>query len=294
MTGRPVRAGRFPYRAHTLDLDGVGYRYVDEGSGPPVLLVHGNPTWSYTWRALIADLRRDHRVIAPDHVGMGRSDTPAPHRYRYTLAQRTADLGRLVAALDLPGPLTLVAHDWGGAIGLGWAVERPDAVARLVLLNTAAFPLPPGTALPWMLRLARSRAFGDLLVCGLNAFVLGTLALGATSRLPRDVQQAYRAPYRHPDDRVAVREFVRDIPLGPGDPAWEPLTRTATGLERLTETPTLVLWGRRDPVFGPRVLAEWRRRLPTVKVVEYPDAGHLVMEDAADRVVPAVREFLSR
>lgn len=293
MTDRPVPAGRFPYAPHTLDLgDGIALRYVDEGAGPNVLCVHGNPTWSYLWRDVIADLRRDHRVVAPDHVGMGRSSVPLPHRYPYTLDRRVADLDRLVGHLDLDGPVTLVLHDWGGAIGMSWAVDHPDRVAGIVLCNTAAFPLPDGHALPWQLGLARG-GVGDLLVCGLNAFVRGTLAVGARSRLPADVRAGYLAPYRRSEDRLAVREFVRDIPVGPGDPAWDRLQRTADRLDRLRDVAALLLWGDRDPVFDDGILDEWRRRLPAAEVRRFPDAGHLVVDDARDHVVPAIRRFLA-
>lgn len=293
MTGLPVPAGRFPYPAHTLELgDGIALRYVDEGAGPPVVAVHGNPTWSYLWRDVVADLRRDHRVVAPDHVGMGRSSVPLPHRYPYTLERRAEDLGRLIDALALDEPVTLLLHDWGGPIGMSWAVDHPERVARLVLLNTAAFPLPEGHGLPYPLRLARS-GVGDLLVCGLNAFVLGTLAVGARSRLPADVRAAYLAPYRRSEDRLAVREFVRDIPVRPGDASWERLARTRDGLGALRDVPALICWGDRDPVFDEAILDEWRDRLPHAEVRRHPDAGHLLLEDAGDRVVPEIRRFLA-
>lgn len=271
-------------------------RYVDQGSGPAVVCVHGNPTWSLYFRGLAAALAVDHRVILPDHLGMGRSDVPDPARYGYDLAARVADLGALLdhLAIGVERPATLVVHDWGGAIALTWAARHPERVGRVVLLNTAAFPLLPGHGLPWLLRLARLPWVGPALVCGGNVFVRAALRLGVRRRpLAPAVRRAYLAPHRSWRSRQPILRFVRDIPTDAGQPTHTLLAATGAGLGWLADRPTMLVWGARDPVLTPAYLDEWRRRLPDAETHVIDDAGHLVLEDAAE-VVPLVVAFLAR
>ena len=278
----------------TLDLDGLAYRYVDEGAGHPVVMVHGNPSWSYMYRKLVLALRDGYRTIAPDHIGMGRSDVPPRSRYPYDLPRRVEDLTRFLASLDLAEPVTLVVHDWGGMIGLAWAVEHPDQVARLVLLNTAAFPLPSHKRLPLSLQLARTPFLGELLVRGGNAFAVGATVLGVRRRrMPRAVRQGYLAPYSSWRRRLGINQFLQDIPVEPSHPSYPVVAATGEHLDRLTSIPTLICWGTKDPVFDLDYLAEWERRLPDAEVHRI-DAGHFVLEDAPDVVIPLVEGFLAR
>ena len=269
--------------------------YVDEGAGPPVLLVHGNPTWSFYYRCLLAALPPlGLRAIAPDHIGMGRSDKPSADAYPHTLRRRVADLGAFIDGLGLTEPLSLVVHDWGGAIALAWAVDNADRVDNLVLLNTGAFPLPPGKALPWTLRAARLPVLGDVAVRRLNAFTLGALVLGSGRRwLPAEARAGLLAPYDSPAHRVAVSQFVRDIPLTASDPAYAVLARTEQRLHLLQDIPTLICWGMRDPVFDGVVLDHLVSLLPKADVHRFEDAGHYVLEDAADRIVALVTRLLA-
>lgn len=289
----------FEYARRTIEVPGAPgtssvheLAYIDEGSGPPVVMVHGNPTWGYAFRHLVAGLVDRHRVVVGDHVGMGRSSRPAPGTYGYTLDRRIADLTSLIDHAVPDGRVDLVVHDWGGAIGLGWATRHPDRVRRVLAGNTAAFPLPPGRPLPWSLRLARSE-LGGLLVRRLGVFNLAAVAVGTRGRTPLDVARGYLAPYRSPADRDAVLAFVRDIPLGPGDRAWAPLAATAERLSVLADRPFTICWGLRDPVFTPDLLDEWRRRMPQARIVRLPRAGHLVFDDAADEIVAIARELFA-
>ena len=269
--------------------------YVDEGSGPPVLLVHGNPTWSFYFRSLISALPPlGLRAVAPDHIGMGRSDKPAAADYPHTLGRRVADFGEFVDSLGLTEPLSLVVHDWGGAIALAWAVDHVEQVDKLVVLNTGAFPLPPGKSLPWSLAAARLPVLGDVAVRRLNAFSRGALVLGTGRRwLGSEARAGLLAPYDSPAHRVAVAEFVRDIPLSRSDPAYAVLERTEARLHLLRDVPTLVCWGMKDPVFDATVLDHLLTHLPQSEVHRFADAGHYVLEDAADRIVPLAARFLA-
>lgn len=281
----------YPFTPRRLDLGDTWMSYVDEGSGPTVVMLHGNPSWSFYYRRLAADLRRDHRVVVPDHVGMGLSDKPSPADYPHTLPRRVADFTALMEAVAPDGPVTLVVHDWGGLIGLAWAVEHPEQVARLVVLNTAAFPLPPGRGLPALIRLARLPLVSEPLIRGANAFAVGTALLGTRRPLRGAVRRGYLAPYRDWRSRAAVHRFVQDIPLSPADPGHALLTRTAARLDVLRDRPVLVCWGERDPVFGRWCLDTWREVYPQAEVHRF-DAGHYVLEDEADTVVPLVRRFV--
>jgi haloalkane dehalogenase len=266
--------------------------YVDEGQGDPILMVHGNPSWSFFYRDLIGDLKSSHRVIAPDHIGCGRSDKPDDDQYDYTLSSRVADLGALVDALDLRN-ITLVVHDWGGMSGMAWATRHPDRIARLVVMNTAAFPLPASKALPTSLTLARTPGIGALLVRGANAFSRGAVRYCVTRRpMSKAVAAGYLEPYDSWPHRIAVHRFVQDIPLEEGDRAYPIVQETAETLSRLADKPMLICWGVKDFVFDQHFLDEWVRRFPSADVHRFEDSGHYVLEDAADEIIPLVREFV--
>ncbi len=265
--------------------------YIDEGEGRPVVMVHGNPTWSFFFRGLGADLRHDHRIIIPDHVGMGLSDKPDDAHYRYDLNSRAADLEALLEQAGVDRDVTLVLHDWGGMIGMAWACRHPERVSRLVILNTAAFLPPKGLRLPWSLTLARS-ALGAVLVRGLNLFSLGAAAACARRPLTKEVRSAYLSPYSTWADRRAVHRFVQDIPMGPGHPSYEAVRGIDAGLGQFASRPMLICWGGRDFVFNGLFLQEWVLRFPRARVEVFPDAGHFVLEDAGGLIAPLVREFL--
>jgi haloalkane dehalogenase len=284
----------FPFRPNFLEVPGARMHFVDEGRGEPVVMLHGNPTWSFYYRDLILALRDDYRTVVPDHVGCGLSDKPGDDRYEYTLDRRVADLETLLDSLGLTSGLTLVLHDWGGMIGMAYASRHPERVQRLVVLNTAAFLLPPGKRLPFSLWLCRNTPLGALLVRGFNAFSRGAVRYCAVRPLDPAVRAGYLAPYDSWTNRVAVLRFVQDIPLGPGDPAYATVRSVGDGLDRFRGVPKLICWGERDFVFDSSFLAEWQRRCPEAEVQRFPDAGHFVLEDAGAAIVPLVRDFLRR
>jgi haloalkane dehalogenase len=284
----------YPFAQHFLSRKGLRLHYLDEGRGEPVVMLHGNPTWSFFYRGLVKELRGEYRCVAPDHMGCGLSDRPGDGQYDYTLEQRVLDLEALLDHLGLGGGLTLVLHDWGGMIGMAFASRHPERVRRLVVLNTAAFRMPPVKRLPWSLWACRNTPAGPLVVRGLNAFSRAAVRWCATGPLPGPVRDGYLAPYGSWRDRVAVLRFVQDIPLAPGDRCYELVRGVEEGLGRFRDRPVLVCWGGRDFVFDRSFLAEWRRHLPQAEVHEFPGAGHFVLEDAGEQIVPLVRDFLRR
>jgi haloalkane dehalogenase len=285
----------YPFRAHYLDRNGLKYHYVDEGAGDPVLMIHGNPTWSFYYRELIRRLATDYRTVVPDHIGCGLSDKPLPERYDFRLKTRIADLAALVDHLALPPRLTLVVHDWGGMIGMALAVQRPEAVKRLIVLNTAAF-LPPGNKrLPLRLRLVRNWGFLSApAVLGLNLFARSALLMASHRRLADDVKAGLTAPYNSWNNRRATLRFVQDIPVAPRDPGYDIVRTVGQKLQRLARRPMLICWGERDFVFDRDYLDEWRKRFPDAEVHSFPDAGHYVLEDESDKIAVLVEDFLRR
>ncbi len=281
----------FPYslRFHELE-NGVHIHYVDEGprDGDPVLCVHGNPTWSFYFRHLVRDLSREHRVVALDHVGCGLSDKP--QHYPYVLEQHAENLSELVGALDLRN-ITLVLHDWGGAIGMAFARRHPDRIARLVVTNTAAFR---AREIPLRIAACRVPILGSLAVRGLGLFSRAALEMATERRdlMRGPVRRGYLAPYSDWNDRVATLAFVRDIPMTAGHPSWNELVATEEALGQFVNRPMLIVWGERDWCFTPRFREEWQARFPDAEVKIAPDAGHLVLEDAGERAREWIGKFL--
>ena len=279
----------YPFQSHELLLDGLRYHYVDEGQGDVLLLVHGNPTWSFYWRELILRWRGSHRVIAVDHMGCGLSDKP--RNYNYRLAQHIQNLSILVRELNIGG-VTLVAHDWGGAIGIGTALAEPDRFVRFVMCNTAAFR---SSDIPLRIRVCRTPGLGPLAVRGLNAFARAALwmAVSHHERMTPDVRAGLLAPYDSWSHRVAIQRFVDDIPLDPRHASYETLLGIEKRLPLLATRPWQFIWGMRDWCFTPTFLERFLEFFPQAEVHRLADAGHYVVEDAYERIGPLVEQFLA-
>ena len=282
--------GTFPFAAEFVRSDSARLHYVDEGprNAPPVLLVHGNPTWSYLWRHQLRDLAAaGHRCVAFDHMGFGRSDKP-PHLSAYTLRRHIDNALAVIDSLDLRD-VVLVVHDWGGPIGLGAMLERADRLRGLVVMNTWAWELP--SFLPPFVREFRNEGLGEILALGGNLFVEsipGGMAQRETDPL---MMAAYRAPFPDYWSLVGTLAFQRDIPLTERDRS---AGLSASIHERLQglDVPALLVWGMRDRVFQPIFLDQWRELFPKARAVELEDAGHFLVEDRPDAITGAIGEFL--
>ena len=282
----------YPFAPHEIVLDGYRYHYLDEGSGPVLLLVHGNPTWSFYWRELVRALRGRYRIVAPDHIGCGLSDKPPPSAYPYRLSRRVADLRQLIERLDLDR-ITLVAHDWGGAIGMGAAVADPKRFARLALLNTAAFR---ARQCPLRIRMCRTPLLGRLAVQGLNLFARAALRMAVCrpDRMTPAVRAGLLAPYDSWSHRAAVYQFVEDIPLSFRHPSYATIAEIEAGLAQFRGHPVCLIWGMQDWCFTPRYLARFLEFFPQAEVHRLADAGHYVVEDAHEQIVPILDAFVRR
>jgi cis-3-alkyl-4-acyloxetan-2-one decarboxylase len=261
--------------------------YLDEGQGPPVIMLHGNPTWSFYYRRLIAALRERQRVIVPDHLGCGLSDKPQDYTYR--LSNHIDNLTQLVRHLGI-AEADLVIHDWGGAIGMGLAVQRALRVRRIVVLNTAAFL---SRHVPLRIAACKLPIFGDMAIRGLNAFAGMATRMAVERPLEPLVRHGYLLPYQSYHDRIANLRFVQDIPLHPGHPTWPVIDAIDRQLVMFSNTPMLILWGGKDWCFSDHFLSGWMQRFPIAAVRRFDNAGHYVLEDAHEQIVPAVAHFLA-
>jgi haloalkane dehalogenase len=285
----------YPYASRFMAVGGHRLHYLDEGAGPAVVMLHGNPTWSFYYRSLVRGLSDRYRTLVPDHIGCGLSEKPDPNRYDYRLKSRVSDLTDLLDRLEPNRALTLVLHDWGGMIGMAWAVNHPQRVSRIVVLNTAAFPPPAGKKIPLRLSLIRNwPPLAKALVLGLNAFARGAVFMAPKKPLSPDVRAGLLAPYNSWKNRIATLRFVQDIPLSPADPGFDILSTTADHLGRLAGKPMLVCWGMHDFVFDADYLAEWRRRFPFAEVHRFEQAGHYLLEDEPAAVLQTILAFLQR
>lgn len=300
MTGkRSRRQGIVPSRWSARALPGdpsprqwrqvpvTGQHFVDVGAGDPVLFLHGNPSWSYIWRSLLGTLSTDFRCIAPDLAGLGLSPRPpVPRRGVDRLEWHLSCLDHLFPHLNgsqgtAERRWTPAVHDWGGPIGVAWALRHPGVVARLVVLDSVAFPWPDGYRLPVYVRWIRHSAPVAAFTQATNLVPRAAVRLGVVRRLGAAERLAYLLPFADAHRRRTAVEFIRSIPPSEDDPAWSLLTTAGSGLDDL---PMFIGRGMRDPVFTPVVPDEWTRRFPQARVRRCRNAGHFVREDAAGQL----------
>ncbi len=279
----------YPFAHQFLVTPGGALHYVDEGprDASPILCVHGNPTWSFYYRRLIESCRAENRVIALDNLGCGLSDKPQDWSYR--LEDHIANLERLVIELDLRD-ITLVVHDWGGAIGCGFAVRHPQRIARILVMNTAAFP---GGRIPSRIRVCRTPLLGSLAVRGFNGFARAAVEMAVENAgvMTPEIRKGYLAPYDSWNHRIAVQRFVEDIPLDPSHPSYATLQSIDSDLRLLRNKPMAIVWGDKDWCFTPAFREQWERRFPLAKQLTFPEAGHYVLEESHERILPWFRAW---
>lgn len=277
----------YPFASHFLDLQEGRLHYIDEGSGPVIVMVHGNPTWSYYFRHLISLLQKNHRVIALDHMGCGLSDKP--QNYPYRLGQHIQNLESLLDHLQIYR-FSLVLHDWGGAIGMGCATNRVQQVEKIVVMNTAAFR---SSRIPLRIQLCRLPVIGEIIVRMFNGFAWPAQFMAVTNKMAADVARAYLEPYNNWNNRVAIARFVQDIPLRPGHKSYDTLVRIEKNLQSLRDSgiPMAIVWGGRDFCFNDSFFKQWKERFPKASTHYFPDGGHYILEDKFSEIGPLLRSF---
>jgi len=277
----------YPFKSHFVSIDGHKIHYIDEGQGETIVMVHGNPTWSYYYRRLISLLSENHRVIAIDHIGCGLSDKPQD--YDYCLRNHIDNLDALLTHTEV-GSFSLVIHDWGGAIGMGMAAKRADSLSRVMVLNTAAFR---SQRIPLRISLCRWPLIGAPLVRGLNGFAGPAVWMAVRKKMNKETANAFLAPYDSWSNRVAVAAFVKDIPLTSSHPSYKTLVAVEEGLENFQKAklPMLICWGGQDFCFNKHFYDEWCLRFPEAECHYYKESGHYILEDSYDKIAPLALKF---
>ncbi len=278
----------YPFTPRQIKLNGHELSYLDEGQGPVVVMLHGNPTWSYYYRNLVLLLRDRFRIIAPDHMGCGLSSKP--RNYPYQLDTHIRNVEQLLTSLEIK-KFSLIVHDWGGAIGMGVAANRAQDIETLVILNTAAFR---SHRIPLRIRICRTPFLGDFLVRGLNGFAKAALVMAVSKPLESDIAGGYLAPYNSWKNRIGVLRFVQDIPLSERDISYQTLMSIENSLFRFKKTPMLLLWGGRDFCFTTHFYEQWLQRFPEAEPHFFKEAGHYVLEDAFEQIAPILVAFYEK
>jgi pimeloyl-ACP methyl ester carboxylesterase len=277
----------YPFEPKQFDTGRGVMSYLDEGAGDEaVVMVHGNPTWSFYYRNLVLGLRGKIRCIVPDHIGCGLSDKPQD--FNYTLGEHIKNLRALLDRLNLR-KIHLVVHDWGGPIGLGTALARPEQLGRVVILNTAAFA---DTVVPWRIRLCRAPLIGEFLVRGFNGFAWPATWMSVTKPLNSDIKRGFLYPYDNWHNRIATHRFVVDIPSGNGSASDLALAGVESKLGLLRDRPVRILWGGRDFCFNRHYYDRWRQVVPGAQADYLEEAGHYVLEDEPERCLAEIMAHL--
>ena len=279
----------YSFTSHFFHIGGHRLHYLDEGQGPVIVMVHGNPTWSYYYRRCVSLLSKTHRVIVIDHMGCGFSDKP--QEYAYTLDNHRNNLFQLLEHLEVR-TYSLMVHDWGGAIGVGCAAIAPERVEKLVVLNTAAFR---SKRIPFRIQICKWPIVGPLIVRGLNGFAGPATFMAVSKPLSKAVKKAYLTPYNNWRNRVAVSNFVKDIPLAKNHRSYQTLVEVERGLDILAQNkiPTLILWGGKDFCFNDSFYEEWCLRMSHAERVYYKNGGHYILEDEFDDIAPRLTDFFT-
>lgn len=275
----------YPFRSNFLKLGDNNLHYVDEGQGQPILMLHGNPTWSFYYRNLVQTFSPKFRTIVPDHMGCGFSDKPQD--YDYSLETHIQNAYKLIRFLDLQ-KIILVVHDWGGAIGFGLVTRYPELFDRIVILNTAAFP---SEHIPARINLLRQGKLGEWLTRKLNLFAWPATFMTTEKALPKQIKEGYILPYNSWDNRVAVARFVQDIPMNKDHKTFQTLAEIEAKLRTLSH-PKLILWGGKDFCFNKHFFEKWLEIYPDAPAHWYAKAGHYILEDEYEDVTVRIWDFI--
>lgn len=279
----------YPFVENTFTTkDGYKLNYVDEGSKnkKTLIMVHGNPTWSFYYRNLVKKFSKDFRVIVPDHIGCGLSDKPQD--YDYSLKNHVNNLKDLIESLDIK-KASLIVHDWGGAIGFGLQRHLPDLIESVTILNTAAFA---DVNIPKRIDLLRKSSLGEFFIRRFNAFAWPATFMTVNKKLPKTVKEGYLYPYNNYKNRIATAKFVKDIPMSKSHPTFKELSEVEKSLKDI-KCPKLILWGKSDFCFNLHFYKRWKDIYPEAKAKLF-NAGHYVLEDAKEECENEIENFLGK
>lgn len=276
----------YPFQSHFINVDEKNQlHYIDEGAGPVIVMLHGNPTWSFFYRNLIKDLSKSHRVIVPDHIGCGLSSKPED--YQYTLINHISNVEKLLNHLNIE-KFSLIVHDWGGAIGMGVATRAPQKIEKIVAMNTACFT---SEDIPFRINILRND-LGEWMIRSMNAFALPATFMAVNKKLNPIVKKGFLLPYNNFHNRIATAKFVRDIPMDKTHQTYPTLKKIEEHLKDI-KAPVLLLWGEKDFCFNMNFYKRWQDFFPEAKGISYPDASHYLLEDKYPEVSKEISNFLN-
>lgn len=277
----------YPFEQNTINIsDNINMNYVDEGEGEVLLMLHGNPTWSFFYRNLIKEFSKTHRVISPDHIGMGLSSKPQD--YNYSLDNHIKNIIKLIEHLSLKN-ITLVVHDWGGAIGYGVATRMPENIKQIITLNTGAFL---SKEIPFSISICKIPHFGEWLVREFNLFAGPATIMAPVIPLPKLIKKGFLFPYNSYENRIATARFVKDIPLKKSHQSYSILEEIDHKLKDLKCKVSLI-WGMKDFCFTPSFLKRFKEYFPNANSYELPNAGHYLLEDELEEVISIIKKELA-
>ncbi len=279
----------YPYHTGKLHITYQGkdleLNYIDEGQGEAVVMVHGNPTWSFYYRRAVDILKDQFRCIVPDHIGCGLSDKPQDYPYR--LENHIQNLEKLIKSLGLK-KIHLIVHDWGGAIGMGLATRNPDLVDKVVILNTAAFT---SKEIPFRINICRIPVFGEFIIRAFNGFAYPATFMAVKKKMNSNIKKAYLHPYNNFNNRLATARFVQDIPLNKSHPSYQTLKDIEDKLP-LIKGKKLIVWGKQDFCFHDSFYKRWKEIYPDARSIVLKQAGHYVLEDCEIETLNEIKGFL--
>ena len=281
----------YPFKSNFFNLDEHRLHYLDEGEGPVLVMLHGNPTWSFYYRNLVKYFSKTHRVIVPDHMGCGFSDKPQDYKYR--LKNHVKNLSHLLNNHLKIEKFDLIVHDWGGPIGLGYCADNPEKVGKIVAFNTTCNLCAD---YPKRIKLCTMPLLGTFLIRGLNFFSLGGSYMASTvaGRMDNGVREGYVKPYNNWANRIANWAFVQDIPFSKSHPTYQTGQEIMAKLAPIYKKDVMVIWGKKDFCFDDVFLEDWKKNFPDAEVHEFAESGHYVVEDATEKIIPLVEKFLNK
>ncbi|MBD3194200.1 MAG: alpha/beta fold hydrolase [Candidatus Lokiarchaeota archaeon] len=277
--------GTYPFKPHYEEINGFNMHYVDEGEGDPIVCVHGMPTWSFLYRKFIKTLSQNHRVIAPDQMGFGKSDVPQDKEY--IMEEHVENLTKLLLRLELNN-ITLVIQDWGGPIGLGFAVDHPERISRLVIMNTSVGVMKAGRK-PWYAPLVEKGIYKKFIM-NIGGVIKG--GIYNKEKISEIMINAYKAPFPVEEYYIGAFAWPKDIPVGEDHPSAEIMKHVRSNLNKLGEKEKILIWGMKDPIFPKKMIEWWKRIYSDIDVYKIEDASHFLQEDAPEEIISIIKRFL--
>lgn len=279
--------GTFPFEPHFMEMNGFQMHYVDEGTGEPIVCVHGMPTWSYLYRNFIKELSKTNRVVVPDQMGFGKSDVPLDKPY--LMEQHVDNLTKLISKLDLED-ITMIVQDWGGPIGLGYAVDHQDRIKRVVIMNTSVGVMK-ADAKPWYHSMEKRGTYEKFIKNTSNLIKMGIFN---KEKITPILLEAYSAPFTSEESYIGALAWPKDIPVGESHPSAQPMQHVRDNLNKLNKKPKILIWGMKDPIFQPWVIDWWSKIYPEMEVHKIENGSHFLQEDAPEEIIEIIKKFLER